>query len=213
MSEQITYEGVLRLIQEGTAAFQRDMEEMRRERQESAAEYAREKKERDAEFAKMRQETERQMQKTDQQIKKTDQQIKRTSKEVGNLTGNMGKVIEHMVAGDNIIAKFQDLNYKIGDYSRNKKFGRDLPREFWGEIDLFLENGDIAILIEVKTTLETKDVRTHIERLEKFRRVADIKGDRRRSIGAVAVAVIDGDAENSLTKTECMLLFSPAKPW
>ena len=64
-----------------------------------------------------------------------------------------------------------------------------------GEIDLFLENGDIAILIEVKTTLETKDIRAHIERLEKFRRASDMKGDKRRFIGAIAGAVIDGDAE------------------
>ena len=179
--QALTFEGIVESIRElreysrdnerkSDRAFRKMRREMRRSMQESAAEF-------------------------DRRMQKTDLQIERTSKEVGSLTGNMGKVIEHMVAGDNIIAKFQDLNYKIGDYSRNKKFGRDLPREFWGETDLFLENGDIAILIEVKTTLETKDVRTHIERLEKFRRVADIKGDKRRFIGAVAGAVIEGDAE------------------
>jgi hypothetical protein len=59
---------------------------------------------------------------------------------------------------------------------------------------LFLENGEVAILIEVKTTLETTDVRHHIERLKKYRRYADAKGDRRRFIGAVAGAVVDGEA-------------------
>jgi len=123
------------------------------------------------------------------------QRAKATNKKIGDLTGSIGRVIEHMVAGDNIIKKFQALDYKIGDYSRNKKFGRDLPRDMWGEIDLFLENGDIAILIEVKTTLETKDVRKHMRTLEKFRRVSGIKGDKRRFIGAVAGAVVKGDAE------------------
>jgi hypothetical protein len=126
-----------------------------------------------------------------------DRRMQETNKRIGDLTGSIGRVIEHMVAGDNIIKKFQALNYKIGDYSRNKKFGRDLPRDMWGEIDLFLENGDIAILIEVKTTLETKDVRKHIHTLEKFRRVSDIKGDKRRFIGAVAGAVVQGDAEET----------------
>jgi len=124
-----------------------------------------------------------------------DRISKITNKKIGDLTGSIGRVIEYMVAGDNIIRKFQALDYKIGDYSRNKKFGRDLPRDMWGEIDLFLENGDIAILIEVKTTLETKDVRKHMRTLEKFRRVSDIKGDKRRFIGAVAGAVVKGDAE------------------
>jgi len=54
----------------------------------------------------------------------------------------------------------------------------------------------IAILIEVKTTLETKDVHKHIERLTKFRRYIDTKGiDQRHFIGAVAGAVIEGEAE------------------
>ena len=60
---------------------------------------------------------------------------------------------------------------------------------------MFLENGDIAILIEVKTTLETKDVRKHIHTLEKFRHVFNIKGNKRHFIGAVAGAVVKGDAE------------------
>ena len=178
MSEQsLTFESVLELIQRNSRAIGK----MRRAIKESAVEFDRRMTERDAEYDKIRQET--------------DRQIKKTNKRIGDLTGSVGKIIEHMVAGDNIIAKFQELDYKIGDYSRNKKFGRDLPKDMRGEIDLFLENGDIAILIEVKTTLETKDVRTHIERLEKFRRASDMKGDKRRFIGAVAGAVIDGDAE------------------
>jgi hypothetical protein len=171
MSEQATYEGVLELFRQSDQRSNR-------------------------EFRKMRRETKERIAASERQMKELRLQIKRTSKEVGKLGSSIGRIIEHMVAGDNIIKKFKNLDYKIGDYSRNKKFGRDLPREFWGEVDLFLENGDIAILIEVKTTLETKDVATHIERLEKFRRVADIKGDKRRFIGAVAGAVIEGDAED-----------------
>ena len=83
------------------------------------------------------------------------------------------------------------FRYKINDYSINKKFGRDFPKDMRGYIDLFLESGDIAILIEVKTTLESKDVRTHVERLEKFRRASDMKEDKRRFIGAV----VEGDAK------------------
>ncbi|MDR0328505.1 MAG: hypothetical protein LBI05_09445 [Planctomycetaceae bacterium] len=124
----------------------------------------------------------------------TDRQIKRTSREVGKLTTRIGRIIEHMVRG-HIVDKFKVFGYAIGECSQNKKFGQDVvtPR---GEIDLFLENGDVAILIEVKTTLETKDVRDHIERLEKFRRYTDMKGgDKRRFIGAVGGAVVTSEAE------------------
>ena len=63
-----------------------------------------------------------------------------------------------------------------------------------GEIDLFLDDGDVAILIEVKTTLEIADVRKHIERLEKYRRCIDAKGNnKRRFIGAVAGAVVSDE--------------------
>jgi hypothetical protein len=64
-----------------------------------------------------------------------------------------------------------------------------------------LENGEIAILIEVKTTLETADVRTHIERLEKYRKCADLGGfDKRRFIGAVAGAVVPTEVANFAQK-------------
>ena len=173
-AQQLTYESVLELIRESSREGSREIQEMRRLMKEQSAEFDRQMQERDAKY---------------------DRISKITNKKIGDLTGSIGRVIEYMVAGDNIIRKFQALDYKIGDYSRNKKFGRDLPRDMWGEIDLFLENGDIAILIEVKTTLETKDVRKHMRTLEKFRRVSDIKGDKRRFIGAVAGAVVKGDAE------------------
>ena len=65
-----------------------------------------------------------------------------------------------------------------------------------GEIDLFMEDGDIAVLVEVKTTLKMDHVVEHLERLEKYRRFADADADGKngkRFIGAVAGTVI---AEN-----------------
>jgi len=139
-------------------------------------------------------ETDRKIQETSAQQKVTDRIVKRTSKEIGALGSRIGKIIENMVKGD-IVAKFRAFDYEIDDYCEKKKF-ENKSLGVRGEIDLFLENGDIAILIEVKTTLETKDVRKHIDRLEKFRRYVDTKGvDKRRFIGAVAGAVIEGDAE------------------
>jgi hypothetical protein len=63
-----------------------------------------------------------------------------------------------------------------------------------GEIDLFLEDGNVAILVEAKTTLKIDDVNEHIERIEKFRRFVDANGNSgKHFIGAVACTMI---AEN-----------------
>jgi predicted AAA+ superfamily ATPase len=67
-----------------------------------------------------------------------------------------------------------------------------------GEIDLVLENGDVTILIEVKTRLQVPRVRKHIEAMGKYRRCVDSKGrgDTMRFIGAVAGAVVENDAKD-----------------
>jgi len=141
--------------------------------------------------------TSEQMKDTDRKLErmfqKTDRQMKETNKRISKLGSRIGEIVESMVKG-NIVDRFQAFNYIVTKSSRNVKFGnKELPR---GEIDLFLEDGDVAILIEVKTTLETKDVRNHIERIEKYRQYANAtSGDKRRFIEAVAGAVVEGDAE------------------
>jgi len=139
-------------------------------------------------------ETDRKFQETDRKIQETAEQIKRTHRDIAGLTSSVGALVESMVQG-NIVEKFEALGYNdLDDCCREKKF-RNKKLGIKGEIDLFVENGNIAILIEVKTTLETADVRKHIERLEKFRRYVDAKGaDKRSYIGAVAGAVVTGDA-------------------
>ena len=140
------------------------------------------------------QETDRKFQETDRKIQETAEQIKKTNKDVAGLTSSIGALVAKMVEG-NIVEKFEALGYNdLDNCYENRKF-KNKKLGIKGEIDLIVENGDISILIEVKTTLETKDVRDHIDRLEKFRRCVDAKGvDKRRFIGAVAGAVVVGDA-------------------
>jgi hypothetical protein len=138
-------------------------------------------------------ETDRKIQEVAEQQKKTELAIERTHKEVGNLTSSIGRIIEHMVAG-NIVEKFQAFDYQITRCGQRHKFYDCKGLGISGEVDLLLENGDVAILVEVKTTLETSDVRDHIEQLEKYRYCADLGGtDKRRFVGAVAGAVVADD--------------------
>jgi hypothetical protein len=117
-----------------------------------------------------------------------------TNKKISALGSRIDEIVENMVAGG-IVDKFRALDYAVTQCSSNLKFWHPSSKAVRGEIDLFLENGDSAILIEVKTTLEIADVRKHIERLEAFRDCANAKGDKRHFIGAVAGAVVKRDAK------------------
>lgn len=82
-----------------------------------------------------------------------------------------------------------------------------------GEIDLILQDGDVAILIEVKTALKTEDINEHIERLEKYRRYIDEHGDveKRRYIGAVAGAVIESNVVQFAQKNGMYVIVQSGK--
>jgi len=113
---------------------------------------------------------------------------KENDKKISELGSRIGEIIENMVGGD-IVGQFQALGIAIKSHSRYKTFGTRGTSES-GEIDVFLENGDLVILIEVKTRLTDDDVRDHLERMKKYRSYGD---DKRRIIGAVAGAVVSDD--------------------
>jgi hypothetical protein len=67
---------------------------------------------------------------------------------------------------------------------------------FLTEIDIFLENGNSALAVEVKSKLTIKDVKEHLQRMEKLRRYADERQDRRKFLGAVAAGIIPGHVKD-----------------
>ena len=195
MSAQLaTVEGILELFRETDRRFEARLRESAAEFDRRMAETDRRMAETDQQMKESSAEFDRRMAETDRQMKETDRVLKRTTEEVGKLGNRMGKVIERMVAGHNIIKQFQDLGYDIDSHSRNKAFGDNLPENMRGEIDLFLENGDLAIIIEVKTTFKAKNIGSLKNTMERFRRASDMKGDKRRFVGAIAGAVIEGEA-------------------
>jgi len=178
-----------RRMKESDRRMKESDREFRRTRQlmkEQAAEYAREKKERDTVY-------EREKKERDAELARIE---KETNRRIGNLTGRIGMMVEHMIGG-RILEKFQALGYAVDDCTRNHSY-RNSKLGISGEIDLLLQDGDVAILIEVKTTLETADVRKHLEQIEKYRRHADaakiLWPPTTRFIGAVAGAIVEDEA-------------------
>ena len=190
--QQLTYEKVLELIRENSQEFSRSLKEQGAEfdrlMKNQGAEFDRRMKERDAEFDKIRQET-------SLQIKETALQIKATDNKISKLGSRIGDIVEHMIGG-RIVDKFQALGYEIKHYTRNHYFEMS-KLGINGEIDLILHDGDISILIEVKTSLGVAEVMKHIETMGKYRIYADARWkDTTRYIGAVAGVVVTDEAMN-----------------
>jgi len=120
-----------------------------------------------------------------------DREMEKLRQQMGDLGVRIGNLVEHMIGGKNVIEQFQDLGYNVIDHSRNNKFGIEGTADS-GQIDLLLKDGDVEILIEVKTNLKNDDVLWHAERMERYRRWMDSKGEgKKRYIGALACAMVE----------------------
>ena len=128
---------------------------------------------------------------TSRTVEETSRQIKELGKRFGDFTNSFGDVVEYMIS-PNLQEKFRDLGYDFQEASTKHKV-RDKKNDISFEIDVFLQNGDIAMLVEIKTNLTISDINKHIIRLEKMRKYADLRGDKRRFLGAVAGIVIEDD--------------------
>ena len=129
------------------------------------------------------QETAKQMKES---AKETAEQMKETDRKISALGSRIGEIVENMVGGGNIVKQFQAQKVPIHSHCRYKTFGTAGTSES-GEIDVFLENGDLVVLIEVKTKPTQDDVLDHIERMKKYRLYGN---DKRRIRGAIAGAVV-----------------------
>ena len=134
-------------------------------------------------------ETDKQIKETDRQIKETGKQIKETSRQMGLLHNRFGELAEHMVL-PSIKEKFNALGFAINKTGKDIAINDAQDRYQEADIDIFLENGDFAIAIEVKVKTVQKDVDRHKERMAIVRRWADKNKDKRQFYGAVAGAIM-----------------------
>jgi hypothetical protein len=141
----------------------------------------------------MFQETDRKMRETDQKMRETERMLRemiaKTDKQIGELGNRFGELAEHLVT-PNMVEKFRALNYAF------TKAGPDV--EFFGhdgnaltEVDVWLENGEFAMAVEVKSNLREQHVDHHVKRMEILRGYLDERHDTRKLLGAVAGAIVN----------------------
>jgi hypothetical protein len=136
-------------------------------------------------------------QETDRKIKemaeKTDRELRKmtakTDRQIGELGNRFGELAEHLVT-PNIVEKFRALDYAFTKAGPDVEFfGRD--GKALAEVDIWLENGEFAMAVEVKSHLREQDVDHHSRRMEILRAYLDERHDTRKLLGAVAGAIVN----------------------
>ena len=122
--------------------------------------------------------------------KDTDKHIKELSANIGGLNNSIGRFIEVIYSAE-LCKKFDEIGFEFTKQAQNVKFKKN--KQALAEVDLFLENGDYVMLVEVKFELTKKDIDKHLIRMEIIREYMDARADTRIIVGAVAGGtVLDG---------------------
>jgi len=137
--------------------------------------------------------------------KKLEIEDKRLQKKIDSLTGVWGKFVEGLVL-PKIIEMFQARGIEIEMSAQSVK-GFKNGQEFY-EIDILLVDTNIAVAVEVKSTLSIDDVNEHLARLDKIRQVKpklfNLSGA--TIYGAVAGMIIEQDADRYAYKKGLFVL-------
>jgi len=127
-------------------------------------------------------------QRMDESFKRMEKTVADLSKNLGGIGNSLGDLTEAMFINE-LWNKFSDIGIPVTRQSEHMKFGGRNKRVL-AEVDLFIENGDCAIAVEIKTKMETEFVKDHLERIEIVRRYLDERGDRRKLLGAIAGGIV-----------------------
>jgi hypothetical protein len=133
-------------------------------------------------------------QETDRKFQETREQMKETDRKIGELSNRFGELAEHLVA-PSIKEKFNALGFHFNQTSQNVAIQDLQNKQVFAEIDILLENGDIAVAVEVKSKPLQKDVDRHLERMEVLRNAANRRNDKRKFRGAIAGAIMNAEVK------------------
>jgi hypothetical protein len=126
----------------------------------------------------------------------TEQAVKEMSRKVGDLTSRWGQFVEGIVAPA-CLRVFAERGIMVQEvYPRVKakpRNGRNM------EVDLIAADGDVAVVVEVKSNLKVEDVRDHLQKLAEFREFYP-RFAVSRILGAVAGIVSEEGAETFARK-------------
>jgi chemotaxis protein histidine kinase CheA len=175
---------ILKEAAEAQKEWQREAAEAQKEWQREAA----------AERKKSAEEREKSAKEREKDAEERKKSAEDFNRRLGALTNLFGDVTESMLA-PHLCEKFRGIGLDFPKANPNS-IVNDRVNSIFIEIDIMLENGDKAMLVEAKTKLTVERINKHIERLEKMRNYANLHGDKRIFLGAVAGIVVTDEVRN-----------------
>jgi hypothetical protein len=143
--------------------------------------------------------TKRNGEQQEKDIREMRASAKRLDEELGRLGKRFGETAEFLVM-PNLLKKFRKI-----DIDNKKIYHRtdieSIEHNIDAEVDITLENGDKVMIVEIKTKPNTLDIKDHVKRMGKVRQYADLKGDKRVFLGAVAGLIIKDTVKKFALKT------------
>jgi len=139
-----------------------------------------------------------------QAIRETQESIKRMAEErkelekkrdkiSGRLDRKFGELWELIVV-PNIREKFNELGFRFDSVARSLEFDRpDGSGRSLAEVDILLENGDYAIVVEVKDSFKKKYLDEHVSRMKKLKTLPRFAN--KKLYGAIAAGFVKGESK------------------
>jgi hypothetical protein len=150
-------------------------------------------------FRKSQIEADRRMAETDKSMAESraefDRRLKELGRQIGGLGNRLGEFVEGVVR-PGLVRLFRERGIEVHQTLRDLEAKRDGEA---AQIDLLVVNADHAVVVEVKSKLETGDVDEHVERIGRFKRLFPQYRET-RLLGAVAAMVVPDEAARHAEK-------------
>ena len=179
----LTFEAVWAALMENRQQINESRKQMDESRKRMDEQMDESRKQMDESRKRMDERMDESRKRMDESQQRTEKSLDRLSKEIGSLGNTLGRVSEGLFSAD-LHKKFNELGFPFTKQGPHVKFydnGKVLA-----EADFFLENGEYAMAVEVKTELKIDDVNDHMQRIAVIRGYFDERCDKRILIGAVA---------------------------
>ena len=125
---------------------------------------------------------------TDRKMQETDRKIKQVTAALGRLGNRLGEFVEEMVRPA-VVRLFQERGIAVHQVTGRVYVERDGDAM---EIDMLVVNTTDAILVEAKSELKIDDIKEHLDRLARFKKLCPQYAGF-RVMGAVAAMVVSED--------------------
>ncbi len=148
-------------------------------------------------------ETDKKWQETDKRFKETDKKIK---KAFDLFTSQWGRLVESLVEGD-LPRVMQERGIMVKRTVERAKSDEEKGYEF----DIIAVNGDVCVVVEVKTTLRPDDITEFLRKLRHFRKWMPEYAGKDRVLGAVAYIRVHCNSDKMAEKNGLFTIRAPGK--